>query len=143
MSQSRAAGGCPRRGFLGWVSASLSCTLASCEDEPILFQKPTDPLPEPIDYDQLLLEYFGETGLNDAEFIGGYYVEISHLSSREAYDSTAETRAFVDANANIELALTSLDERVLQDFVDLAVVDVGGWTLSRSEVDLCILAWLS
>jgi hypothetical protein len=135
-------GRCPRRGFLGWVSASLSATLASCEDEPILFQKPTD-VPEAIDYDQLLLEYFGETGLNDAEFIGGYYVEISHLTSREAYDSTAATRAFVDAHANIELALTGLDQRVLEDFVDLAVVDVGGWTLSRSEVDLCILAWLS
>ena len=142
MSQSNARGRLRRRGFLACVSASLSATLASCQDEPILFQEPIDPTPEPIDYDQLLLEYFGEAELDDAEFIGGYHVDISRLTSREAYESTAATRAFVEANANIELALTSLDQKVLQDFVDLAVVDVGGWTLSRSEVDLCILAWL-
>jgi len=33
-------------------------------------------------------------------------------------------------------------QRVLHDFAELVVVDVGGWTLSRIEVDLCVLAWL-
>ena len=142
MNPSVARGQLRRRGFLGCVSASLSAAVASCQDEPVLVQKNTDPDLEPVEYQELLREYFGEAGLNDAKSIGGYHVAISRLSSGEAYESTAQTRALVNAAEDIELALTSLDQRVLQDFVELSVVDVAGWTLSQSEVDLCVLAWL-
>lgn len=142
MSQSRPRAELQRRGFLSWVSASVSASLAGCQDEPIVGHEPTEPVPEAIDYQELLLEYFGEAGLNDAQSIGGYHVEISKLSSLEAYEATSETRALVDEAGEIPIALTSLDQRVLQNFAELSVVDVAGWTLSRSEVDLCILAWL-
>lgn len=131
-----------RRGFLSGVSASVSAVLASCQDEVVSSQKPTGPVPEATDYQELLLEYFGQVGLGDAASIGGYHVGISRLNPGEAYESTSETRALVDATRDIALALTSLDQRVIQDFTELVVVDVGGWTLSRIEVDLCVLAWL-
>jgi len=105
-------------------------------------EKPTGLVPEAVDYQELLLAYFGEAGLRDAESIGGYHVGISRLSPREAYESTAETRALLDATVDIAPALAGLDQRVLQDFTELVVVDVAGWTLSRLEVDLCVLAWL-
>lgn len=132
----------PRRNFLGWVSASLPITLAACNDEPIVFVADDRP-PGSIDYGELVLQYFGEAGRGDAEAIGNYYAQFSKLSSSEAFEATAETRAFIDANADIPEALAALDELVREDFLELRLTDVGGWTLSSAEVDLCVLAWLA
>ena len=54
-----------RRNFLGWVSSSLPITLAACNDEPIVFTAPDDRPPGSIDYGELMLQYFGEDGLDD------------------------------------------------------------------------------
>lgn len=131
-----------RRNFLGWVSSSLPITLAACNDEPIVFTAPDDRPPGSIDYGELMLQYFGEDGLDDAEAIGNYYAQFSKLSSSEAFEATAATRAFIDESADVAQALTALDELVLEDFMELRLTDVAGWTLSSAEVDLCVLAWL-
>lgn len=131
-----------RRSFLGWVSASLPLTLAACNDEPVVFTKPDDAPPGAIDYAELLLQYFGEDGLRDAEVIGNYYAQFNQLSSTEAFEATAHTRAAIDASEDVAHALTDLDALVLEDFLELRLIDVAGWTLSSAEVDLCVLAWL-
>jgi len=131
-----------RRHFLGWVSASLPATLSGCNDEPITVTEPSDKPPGAIDYQALLTEYFGEQGLSDAEAIGNYHAQFQKLTPTEAFEATAETRALIDASGDIESALTFLDQRVLDDFVGTVLVDVAGWTLSHTEVDLCVLSWL-
>ena len=131
-----------RRNFLGWVSAALPATLSGCNDEPITVTEPSDKPPGAIDYQELLTEYFGEQGLSDAEAIGNYHAQFQKLTPTEAFEATAETRALIDAAGAITPALTLLDQRVLDDFVEVALVDVAGWTLSHTEVDLCVLAWL-
>ena len=90
-----------------------------------------------------MLQYFGEDGRRDAEAIGNYHAQFSKLSSTEAFEATAETRALIDANEDIPQALAALDELVREDFLELRLTDVGGWTLSSAEVDLCVLAWLA
>lgn len=137
-----AAIGLARRCFLGWVSASLPLTLASCNDEPITVSEPSDKPPGAIDYQALLREYFEEQGLSDAEAIGNYHAQFQRLTPTQAFDATAETRALIDASGDIDGALTALDQRVIDDFLELQLSDVAGWTLSRTEVDLCVLAWL-
>ena len=140
---SGARAGVPRRGFLGLVSASLPVTLASCEDEPVTVTRPPDePPPGAIDYQELSSAYFGEQGLSDAEAIGNYHAQFQKLTPTQAFEATAETRALIDASGDIEDALEALDARVIDDFLELSLVDVAGWTLSRTEVDLCVLAWL-
>ncbi|HEY6723703.1 MAG TPA: hypothetical protein VI197_06705 [Polyangiaceae bacterium] len=124
------------------MSASLPLAAASCNDEPITVSEPTETPPGGIDYQDLLREYFEEQGLSDAEAIGNHHAQFQRLSPTQAFDATAATRALIDASVDIEHALTALDQRVLDDFVELQLVDVVGWTLSHTEVDLCMLAWL-
>jgi len=138
----RGADGLGRRSFLGWVSASLPLTLAACNDEPITVSEPTDRPPGAIDYKDLLRDYFGDAGLRDAEAIGNYHVKFRRLTAIQAFDATAGTRALIDASQDIDDALTALDQRVIDDFLELQLTDVAGWTLARAEVDLCVLAWL-
>ena len=132
----------PRRSFLRWVSASLPLTLAACNDEPIVVTGPDEPPPDDFDYPELLLEYFGEDGQGDAVAIGNYYAQVNQLSASEAFEVTVKTRAVIDASEGIAGALTALDELVLEDFLELRLTDIAGWTLSSAEVDLCLLAWI-
>ena len=133
----------PRRKLLGWVSASLPATLAACNDEPVVLTTPDEPTPDDIDYEELVLQYFGEDGKSDAAAIGNYYAQFNELSSSEAFEATAQTRALIDASTGITAALAALDELVLEDFLELRLTDVAGWTLSSAEVELCMLAWLN
>jgi len=132
----------PRRKLLSWVSASLPATLAGCNDEPVVVTTPDEPPPDGIDYAELVLQYFGEDGKSDAAAIGNYYTQSNGLSSSEAFEATAKTRSLIDASTGITAALTALDELVLEDFLELRLTDVAGWTLSSAEVELCVLAWL-
>lgn len=133
--------GVPRRDLLSWVSATLPATLVSCNDEPITVTPHTDPSSGTIGYPDLLSEYFGEQGLSDAEAIGNYHAQLQRLTPMQAFDSTAETRALIDASGDIDRALATLDQQVIDDFLELQLVDVVGWTLSRTEVDLCVMVW--
>lgn len=131
--------GVRRRSLLSWVSATLPATLVSCNDEPITADATP---PAPIDHQELLKKYFGESGLSDAEAIGNYHAQFQRWDASRAFDETAQTRALIDDSHDIDAALTALDQRVIDDFSELQLVDVAGWTLARTEVELCVMVWL-
>lgn len=134
-----------RRRFLQSVAANLSLIgIASCTDEPIReVSGPREPPPpEAASYAELLELYFGADGLADADYIGGYYAQIERVSSSEAFDYTSSAREIVDAAKSLEAAVSDLEDQVTADFVAARVVDVAGWTLARTEVELCVLWWL-
>lgn len=128
-----------RRSLLGWVSATLPASLVSCNDEQITVSSTP---PAPIDHQELLKTYFGEPGLSDAEAIGNYHAQFQRWDASEAFDETAPTRALIDDSHDMDAALTALDQRVIDDLSELQLVDVAGWTLSRTEVELCVMVWL-
>lgn len=131
--------GLPRRNLLTLVSATLPTIVVSCNDEPVTV---TAAPAGPIEHEDVLREYFGEQGLSDAEAIGNYHAQFQQLTPTEAFDETAATRALIDASDDIDHALTALDQRVSDDFLELQLVDVAGWTLSRTEVELCLMVWV-
>lgn len=135
-----------RRRFLKLVAASVPLLggASACNDETIrTVSGPSEPPPpEAESYAELLELYFGADGLGDADFIGGYHAQVEGLSGSEAFDYTSGARELVDAADSLEAAVSDLEDRLLDDFMAARVVDVAGWTLARTEVELCILWWL-
>ncbi len=142
MIVSRAEGRLQRRQFLRSVGVGLaSVTAVACgggDDEPI-----EPPPPEVSAYQDVVERYFGsDDDFDNAAFIGRHYVSQEGMSSSEAYDSTSRTRDLIDEADSESDAVDQLEERLQTDFVDVKVRAVDGWTLSRTEVDLCVLAYL-
>lgn len=108
----------------------------------VVVDKPVDPPPESFDYGDVVEAYFGEEGLADASFVGGYYADSVGFDADAAFEATQPAVEAIDAATSLESVLDDLDEALQQDFVDLRVVDVAGWTLGQTEVNLCLLAWL-
>ncbi len=132
-----------RREFLRAVGVSIaSVHVVACGDDD---EDPIEPPPqEVVDYQEAALEYFDNSDdFDNAAFIGRNYVRQEGMSSSEAFDSTARSRRLLDdADDNDENLVAALESELHDDFVNLRVRDVRGWTLSRTEVDLCVLAYL-
>lgn len=150
-----------RRGFLHVVSAGLSVLAgAACTDESAVGVGPDQPPPRMWDYLAVLVLYFENPEITDAAYIGEYRARRQDWDVVAAYASTAETRELIDSVRSDTLAVddlgpsipdsenadaaavAALEQRVFEDFENARVVDVGGWTLAHTEVDLCVLAWL-
>lgn len=132
----------PRRGFLKSVGASVaSLSAVGCGEDGEAPLGP--PPPEAGEYRDAIERYFeGDDELENAAVIGEYTVRAKGYDTSRAFDSTRRTRDLIDAEASSSDAVASLEERLHDDFVDARIVSVDGWTLSRTEVDLCVLAYM-
>lgn len=108
----------------------------------VIVDEPVDPSPETFGYREVVEAYFGDDDLADAKFIGAYYADSAGLDSDQAFEATRAARDLVDAASTLDAALDDLDAALRQEFVDLEIVEVAGWTLGRTEVNLCLLTWL-
>jgi len=134
-----------RRQFLHSVSSSLVAVGAlGCSDEWVYADDDPQPPPPKLDYKPLLTAYFGASNLDAAQSIGNYYITTAGWDVEEAIASTAKIRQFIDELAPESEAdrAEALDIRLQRDFEMLRVIDVDGWTLGQTEIDLCILATL-
>jgi hypothetical protein len=91
---------------------------------------------------RLGLSYLGESSLSAAQTIGR--AGLRALGVAESSDAiataTARTLALIDAAPDERAALDSLVAAVRRDFVEGRSIEVEGWVLSPTEVDLCMLA---
>lgn len=135
-----------RRRFLRSVSGGLlSVGALSCSDEWVRADEDPHPPPAREDYEPLLAAYFGDSDLEAARLIGSYYATSAGWNVEAAFASTAKVRHLVDdlASASEAAQVEALDMRLQQDFETLRIVDVDGWTLGQTEIDLCVLAALA
>jgi len=129
-----------RRSFLQAVSAGLAgATAYRCSDD-----DPIEPPPNEVrEYEGAVHAYFDDAeDFENAAFVGRVYVRQQDWSSSEAYESTERTREFIDDVDSDSETTDELEQRLEQDFADLRVRPVSGWTLSRTETELCVLAYL-
>lgn len=90
---------------------------------------------------RLELSYLGESSIKAAQAIGR--ARLRALGVAETSDAivtaTAGTRALIDAAPDERAALNALVAAVRLDFVEGRSIEVEGWVLSPTEVDLCML----
>lgn len=132
-----------RRHLLTSIAASLP-SLAGCSTDP----RPSTSsqrTPQRAPYRRALEEYFGPDGVAAAASIGAYRARRSDapLGREAALALAGPTRELMVSAGGSGRATVALQQRLQQDFEATRVVDVGGWTLGRTELDLCLLAWVS
>ena len=93
---------------------------------------------------QLAVGYLGAGSLLAAQQIGEAFV--AHLSiekTNEAIlDAAGTTLQLIAATPGATAAITALAQNVRRDFRNERYVQLQGWVLSRTELDLCLLALL-
>lgn len=142
MSAQSPRGRWPRRQFMQIMATGLACGGAvGCGSDDAPPREP--PPPEAREYRNAVEASFdNERDFDNAAFIGEYYVESRGATTTEAFDATARTRELIDAADSTSDAVERLEKQVHEDFVDAHLRALDGWTLSRTEVELCVLAYL-
>jgi hypothetical protein len=88
------------------------------------------------------LSYLGETSLEAAQTIGR--ARLRALGVGETAEAiagpTAATLALIAAAPDEQTAIDALVAAVRRDFAEGRSIEVEGWVLSPTEVDLCMLA---
>lgn len=84
--------------------------------------------------------YFDEGRLEDAREIGRTYVTAENAGQSRVDGLLEPTVSIVEGN---EDAVPRLASRVTADFTELRVQNVAGWTVSDTELSLCLLLELS
>ena len=87
--------------------------------------------------------YLGAGSLEAARAIGeAYLTQINVERTDEAILEAARgTSALISRAPDDTAAVVALVERVRRDFRAARVVSVGGWVLSQTEVELCVLTF--
>lgn len=141
-----------RRRFLHAVSVALpGAAMAACTDEPVTATQASststgstgEPTPTASDHYAAIVEaYFGADGVADAVAIGDFRARQADpaWSAMQAFESTRELRLSLDAIESVADAVVMLEQRLAEDFAELRVLDLDGWTLGMTEVALCVLA---
>ena len=143
---------CQRRDFLRYAAAQvISLPLLQamgCGNEDGL-----ETIPAWLDTLPRVSNYFGDArqALGDervivaAERIGREYINVRVVPVRQSTveELLSPVTALINEAASDEDAVRELQARVGQDFRELAIVDVRGWTLSETEAQVAALAWLT
>jgi hypothetical protein len=89
--------------------------------------------------------YLGAGAEASARSIAEAYLrQIGSETSPAAIEaSAAATLRTISATADENAAIAALTEAVQRDFRDQRTVELGGWVLSRTEVELCVLTLLA
>lgn len=143
---------CKRREFLRYAAAQvISLPLLQamgCGDEGGL-----QTIPEWLDARPRVDAYLGDArevlgdqrAIEAAERIGREYIDVSVLSGgqSEVEALLAPVTALINDAASDEAAVSELRALVVEDFRELRVADVRGWTLSETEAQVAALVWLT
>jgi hypothetical protein len=89
--------------------------------------------------------YFGSTGAESARAIGEAYARQINLDSTEEsiLKAAGDVVRLIARSPGFEAAITALVRAVRRDFQEGRTVDVDGWVLARTEVELCLLMLLA
>jgi hypothetical protein len=89
--------------------------------------------------------YLGAGAEGSARSIAEAYLRQigSETSSAAIEASAAATLRTISASADENAAIAALTDAVRRDFRDQRTVELGGWVLSRTEVELCALTLLA
>ena len=131
----------PRRDFL--LQALLACgapylpTAAAAQ-----IREPATRTPAPDRGARIAEGYLGATSLDAARAIGKAF--LTHLNLERSNDSIAtaaqSTLEVIARAPSAPAAITALVQNVRRDFRTDRFVQLEGWLLSRTELDLCLLS---
>jgi len=132
----------PRRAFLLRVLAACGTPLvapvvpAGADQRP-----PADPRTDMNS--RAAASYFG-TGIAAARAIGEAYLRQRKVEATRAaiIEHTAGAQQILAGARTEKAALTALASAVRRDFLEGRIVQLDGWVLSRTEVELCALTLL-
>jgi hypothetical protein len=104
----------------------------------------TTVVPDSARASHLAVGYFGTTQADAVRAIGEAYLKHMRIESSPAAILTAAagTLALIDAARTQTANTTALVAAVRRDFQEGRVVDLQGWVLSRTELELCALTLL-
>jgi predicted regulator of Ras-like GTPase activity (Roadblock/LC7/MglB family) len=132
----------PRREFLLRVLAACGTPLAAPIVSASAAQTPAAPLADPTA--RIAATYFG-AGADAVRVIGEAYLRQRGVEATRAsiLEHAAGALQILAAAGNQEAALADLVSAVRRDFQEGRVIELEGWVLSRTEVELCALTLLS
>jgi hypothetical protein len=90
---------------------------------------------------QTAARYFGGAGAEGARAIGEAYArQINIDATKESIVTAAQdVLQLIGGSSGPDAAITALVSAVRRDFQEGRTVQVDGWVLSRTEVELCLL----
>jgi hypothetical protein len=129
----------PRREFL--VRALAACGAPFCVPAAQLKLSGSSAQPKLSPTSDVATRYFGEAGAEGARAIGEAYArQLNIEATKESIVTAAQDVLQLIARASgPDAATTELVNAVRRDFREGRTVQVDGWVLSRTEVELCLL----
>ncbi|MEM8607061.1 MAG: hypothetical protein AAGF92_08150 [Myxococcota bacterium] len=143
---------CQRRDFLRYAAAQvislpLLQTMGCGSDDGLqATQEWLDARPRVDTYFADARQSLGDDRVLDAaERIGREYIDVRVVPVRQSAveELLTPVTALINEAASDEEAVAELRALVGEDFRDLQVVDVRGWTLSETEAQVAALVWLT
>lgn len=143
---------CQRRDFLRYAAAQV-ISLPLLQVMGCGSGEELEAIPEWLDARPRVDGYFADARetlgdqrvIEAAERIGREYINVRVTPARQSAveELLAPVTALINDAASDEEAVTVLQSLVGEDFQELHIVDVRGWTLSETEAQLAALLWLT
>jgi hypothetical protein len=135
----------PRREFLMRALAVCSLPLALGRNDLVESVAAQEPATPDVASSRRAVGYLGESSLEAAQSIGRARLRALGVgeTGKDILVATSRTLEIINRAATDKEAIQALTEAVRGDFVEARTLDVDGWVLSQTEVDLCVLTLLN